>query len=178
MSTPRRCPGMAVAHLAIDPLHNGTIPTYDEFFALESRVGITRQPSQNSTTAAFPSIRRPSGAGDVSSKTVSSVRSAANASASCRLNTSLKLSIVVRVACSVTSHSARPSYKPRGSRQWTPCARLRPVELRLNRSITAAASCCPCRTCYSRTGSRTSWRAAILPGYSLVQFRPPCHHPS
>src|ERR1051326_6061742 len=32
------------------------------------------QARQNSTTAAFPSTRRPSGAGDVSSKMVSSVR--------------------------------------------------------------------------------------------------------
>jgi len=37
-------PRLAVAHLAIDSLHNGTIPAYDEFFGLESRVGITREP--------------------------------------------------------------------------------------------------------------------------------------
>jgi len=57
-------------------------------------------PRQNSTTAAFPSMRRPSGAGNVSSNTVSSVKNAANPSASCRLKASLKLSTVLRVDCS------------------------------------------------------------------------------
>jgi hypothetical protein len=71
-------PGLAVAHLAIDPLHHGTIPAYDDSSASNRASGLgANYPRQNSTTAAFPSIRRPSGAGDVSSKTVSSVKSAA-----------------------------------------------------------------------------------------------------
>lgn len=61
---------------------------------------LTNHPRQNATAAAFPSMRRPSGADDVSSNTVSSVKSAANSSASCRLNAPLKLSTVVRVAWS------------------------------------------------------------------------------
>src|SRR5579863_6692498 len=58
------------------------------------------QPRQNSTTAALPSTLRPSGAGDVSSNTVSSLKSVANLSASCRLNALLNLSIVFRVVAS------------------------------------------------------------------------------
>src|ERR1051326_5121362 len=57
------------------------------------------QARQNSTTAAVPSTRRPSGAGDVSSKMVSSVRNWARRSASWRLKASLKWSMVARVAC-------------------------------------------------------------------------------
>src|SRR5579864_5510791 len=60
----------------------------------------SNHPRQNSATAAFPSTRRPSGAGDVSSKTVSSVSNAATPSASCRLNAALNLSTADRVACS------------------------------------------------------------------------------
>ena len=43
-------------------------------------------------------MRRPSGGGDVSSNTVSSVSNAARASASCRLNASLNRSMTIRVA--------------------------------------------------------------------------------
>src|ERR1035441_1599663 len=57
-------------------------------------------PRQKSMTAALPSMRRPSGAGEVSSKTVSSVKNSARASASWRLKASLKLLIAVRVDCS------------------------------------------------------------------------------
>src|SRR5215469_8654292 len=54
-------------------------------------------PLQKSTTAALPSMRRPSGAGEVSSNTVSSVNVSANALASCRLKASWKQSTAARV---------------------------------------------------------------------------------
>jgi hypothetical protein len=93
-------PGLAVAHLAIDPLHHGTIPAYDEFFGLESRVGIRRELSapelhHRRFSLDSPPVRRRRRIlkdGVVGQKRC-------HASALCRLNPSLK-SIVVRVACS------------------------------------------------------------------------------
>src|SRR5437773_5500447 len=91
-------PWLTVAHLAINPEHCGPASADDHFLGLELCVGIADEPTAPEfATAAFPSMRRPSGAGDVSSNTVSSVINAANPSASCRLNTSLNLSMVVRV---------------------------------------------------------------------------------
>src|SRR6185436_6431808 len=70
-------------------------------------------PRQNSTTAALPSIRRPSGAGDVSSNTVSSVSTRARASASWRLNASLKRSMTTPVdSATGFPHSARRRVEP------------------------------------------------------------------
>jgi len=76
-------PWLSVAHLAIHPADDGPIIAHDHFLRLEPCIGLrANHPRQNSTTAIFPSIRVPSGAGDVSSKTVSSVSRDAKASAS------------------------------------------------------------------------------------------------
>ena len=131
-STPRRCHGCPLRILrytqrttARSPLTNISSASN---FASALRVN---HPRQNSATAAFPSIWCPSGAGDVSSKTVSSVSSDATPSASCRLKASLKRSTTARV---LTSWLWGASSKVMG----LPCA-LRGTDEENNRTAAHAA---------------------------------------
>jgi len=101
MSYAADVPGLAVAHFAIDPEHYGAIAGDDGFFGIEVGVGVVGEPSAPEVNdGGFAVDAETVGAGEVSSKTVSSVKNSARASASWRLKASLKLLIAVRVDCS------------------------------------------------------------------------------
>src|SRR5262252_6056351 len=63
---------------------------------------------QNWTTASLPTIRKPSGGGEVFSKMVSSVNKEFNTSASCLLKASLNWSTIVRVSSDVIYQAPGP----------------------------------------------------------------------
>lgn len=98
---PAQAPWLTVAHLAVDPEHSGPTSADDHLLGLESGVGIAGEPptpefDHNGLSLYASAIR----SGRRILKHCMLVKNAANPSASCRLNTLLKLSMVERVACS------------------------------------------------------------------------------